>query len=454
MSKEDLKKIAGLSKEEVLAGMKAGEIMPPRKGKERQEFMDFVNKSKEDREKYLADGVPPTPTPEPPKGEEKKEPPAPPVPPEKKEEPGTPPVPPAPVDDQWYKEFGYEGPQKAKEAHKQLIDLSAKLQENINKLNAEGGKRGQEMIRLKKENEALGKEISEIKVKLAPPKVEKPVKPKKPNPSDATMYPDGRLDVKYMEDMDKYDTAMETYQEQAEAFNRQSILIEVEKKIPAPAPAPAAPVETASDGASWDKLFNQDIPEFQKRLNLVTSVPIRQINDNINVVNAADSTPEQKASAQAFLNSVPPADHETYKKVKTAIETVYDFTSGIPVSRYKTIEGGLFDNGLIGEGKLFNPVKPVQLSAAEESAARERAKQGQSGVPATPASAMAGGDKKISEYQTANEKQDRYMSLTRLYNTALNKGPSGKTAFEASPEYQEYLKLQRELIPNYKRRGN
>ena len=424
MAKEALTAIKDLSKEEVIAKIRSGELTPPRKGTERDEFFRFVDMDKEKREGFLSGQEPQAAEPQ---KEAPKEPPQEPQK-ETQEEP-------------WWKQMGYEDDLKAKEAHKNLLDLTTRLQSTVDALNAKEGKRGNELKRLTEEREKLSKELAELK---KAPEVNRPQKPVRPKPSD---YENGMLDEKYIEAKEKYDGDMDTYLDQNAEFIRETTKREILESLPKPEPVQQASTEP------WDRFFNQDIPEFQKRFNLVTTVPVRGISDAYSVVNDAKASAQDRATAQAFLKSVPENDLKAYAKVRTAVEIAYDFDTGIPQSRYKTIEGALFDNGLIGEGKEFNTVRPVQLSAEAERAARELARQKNDQTETTIAAAeMAGGDKKLSDHQTVEEKKTRYRNILTAYNNALNVGTEAGKQFERSPEWQEYLTLRKELfgkVPGY-----
>ena len=415
MSIEDLKKIGKLSKEDTLAKIRSGEIVIPPKGKDRDEFLAFVDKPIEERERVLNPVVPP---------ELKKEEKTPPVVPPKEGDKGTP-----SPSETWWKKLGYESEAKAEEAHKNLIDLSSRQQQTIDRLNATGGKQGQELKRLKEEHDKTVKALQDSKPVV---KIEKPVRPKRP---DVSKFEDGILDEKYPAALTTYETQLESYEEQREAYLTQNLIQTLKPAEVSPAPV---------DNAPWERLWNNEIPEFQKKHGLVTTIPIKQISDAYVALSGTDQT--HKTVADAFLKTVPPADLEAYNKVRVAVETAYDFSSGIPEPKYKTIEGALVDNDLIGEGKLFNAVKPVKLSAAEETAARERErlKQGQS-QSAIPASSLAGNDTNTLDVTTIGEKQKRLKELNDKYNIALNGGIEPRDQFEASTEYQEYLNLRKAL---------
>jgi hypothetical protein len=433
MAKEALVSVKDLTKEEVVAKMRSGELIPPKKGAERDEFFKFIDMSKEQREAHLS-------------GDKPANPPAPAVPP--KEEGKEPPKePPKEAPKEMWEEMGYESKEKAVEAHRSLVDLNNRLQATLDSLNAKEGKRGSEMKRLTEERDKILKEMDELK-KASAPKIEKPVKPVIPNPKN---FENGAFDEKYLEAYAKWETDMDIFTDKQATWLAEETTKRVLEKMPKPDNHDHA--EPSGD-SEWNKFFDTDIPEFQKRMNLVTSVPVRRISDAyITLDPKSAATPQERAVAQAFLKTVSQGDLDTYGKVKQAIDVAYDFESGIPHSRYKTIEGALYDNGMIGEGKMFNVVRPVQLSAEDERAARERARleKGKS-ESAIPASQAAAGDKKLSEAQSPDEDKTRYRTLTGMYNTAMNEGSAQQQRFEQSAEYQEWMTLRKKIfgkLPSY-----
>jgi hypothetical protein len=449
MAHEALQKIKDFSDKEITEKMRSGEIVPPKRGtQEREVFNRFLAMKKEEREKFLSESQSPAPPSPPKEGGEKKDeipvtPPAPPVVP-------VPPTPPEPPKKAWYEELGYENEDKAKESHKKILELNNQLQAIIDSLNSKEGKRGDQIKALTEERERLLKELGELR-KSSQPVVEKPKRPKRPNPKE---YENGMLDEKYVEAVEHYETEIEAYIEKSNEFLKESLKREISETLPKQTPQVIVEPQN-DDGALWDKLFDKDIPEFQKRYSLDTTVPIRRISDSFNVVDPkSKATPQERAIAQAFLDSVPKKDIDAYHKVRQAVEIAYDFSSGVPISRYRSIEGALYDYELIGEGKAFNVVRPVQLSAEEERSARERARlKNEKDVSAIPAFNLAGSDKKLSEYRTDDEKKARLQELLKLYNSAMSEGTAATKRFEQSQEYQELNKMRAEVfnrpLPSY-----
>lgn len=437
MAKEALEKIKTLSQEDVIKGMRAGDVIPPTDKVERDEFLKFASLPVSEKANYLmTQGTSSEGSVKPPDM----------IPPEGSAPQGqvpesimanadaTPATPPSQkVSDEWWKELGYDNTQKAAEAHKNLIDLTSKQQEAMDRLNAKEGKRGQELKRLKEDNDKLTRELSSVK-RVDVPSLTKPEKPKKPNIKE---FENGAFDEKYIEAVEKYDGELDGYLDKINDYNREVLTRDMQTKF-APPPAPKA-----VDTDSWDELFNQRIPEFQGSHGLVTTVPIKKISDCYTALNNKMASQEERALASTFLQSVPPADLAAYTKIKEAVELSFDFSTGVPLSNYRTIGGALFDMGLVGDGKKFNTVKAVPLNSAEESAARERARQQNlQTVSTVPAQSLLNSDGRVSDSFSGDEKKNRYRALLMEYNGALNSGVQQRTAFETSEKFKELTSLR------------
>lgn len=444
LSKEDYTGLKDLSQEEILEKMRKAEIEVPTKGEGRDEFLRFIAMSKEDRDKFLAGDQA-----SPPAGGEGEASSA-------STESGSSAgqqgagdtgnaEPSGSGSTDWWKELGYESAEKAMEAHKNLLDLSTKQQATIDSINAREGKRGQELKQLREEKETLSKELNELKLKTTP-KVEKPVKPKRPDPKE---FESGVYDEEYIAAMEEYHTLNERYTDQLlefERFERKQELEKLKSELTPKITETPVTEEPQGQTTAWDKLFNEDIPAFQKRFNVVTTVPIKAISDNYALLNTSKDI-AAKARARAFLQSVPEADMKIYERVKTAIEVAYDFTSGEPKARYKTIEGALVDNEMLGEGKLFHTVKPASLTPAEEKQVREtQQKKNEQAVSSIPAERLSNQDGLPTGNQTDEEKRKRLRDLTTKYNTAMNAGKAAQEQFEGSTDYQEWIKLRVEVF--------
>lgn len=444
-TREVYTQIKDLSKEEIIKKMQTEPGFVPPKGQDRDEFMRFIAMSSDERTAFLKpDGTTDTSANE--QGSAGGRIPT--------DEAGAGSVANAgETGSDWWKELGYDSEEKAKEAHKNLLDLTTNLKGTVDRLNANEGKRGSELKALREQNEALLSENSKLK-ETVKPKIEKPQKPKRPNPKD--YGEDGVFSEAYQADRDRYDDEMESYLENLAAFNR----AEVEKKVDATEEKLTKTVQSTrvetQQADEWDKLFNSDIPEFQKKFNLNTITPIRQISDCYVTINNPNATQEQKTSAQVFLKSLPKTDLDNYEKVEKAVKLKYSLDSGIPVPRYRTFEGALIDAQLLGPGKEFNNIQPSSLTPEEEIRIREeQRKKADQAVSSIPASNLANQDTQISQANTVEEKTKRLKELNLKYNVALNGGQKAKDDFERSQDYQDYIKLRQELsgrLPSYARK--
>ncbi len=429
MSKEDKEKIGSLSQQEITEKLKKGEIaLPP--VSDRNEFFTFVAKSPEERAKEIngeagQSGLPATPaesgTDEGKGGEGAT----------------TLPTTSSGEDPWWKKEFGYDSEEKVKETHKRLLETTSRLQQQIDQLNAKGGKTGQELKQLKEEKARLESELAGFRKK---PEIKKPELPKVPRPSD---YEDGLLDEKYASDLEKYNNDMATYTEnllQYSSHVTEQKIETVEEKIR------NIPKSEPSGPTGFDKMFDKEIPDFQKRFGLETTVSIRYMNDL--VVKSQSKDPVEAARAKQLMSSLTPNDVSAYNKVAQAIAVAYEgLDEGNPRLKYRTIEGALFDNDLIGDGKTFNKVKQSQLTPEQEKELIEKKrKENEQHVSAIPASSSTSQDVPPASGQTLEEKKMRYKTLVDTYNLALNRGKIAKDSFEKTPEYQEYLKLRTEIM--------
>lgn len=431
MSKEDKEKIGSLSQSEITEKIKKGELTIP--ASDKNEFFNFVAKTPEERLKEISGEVS---QPEPPAE------PAPSTPDVSKDGKGEA-ISSTPAPDKkgpwWKEEFGYDSEDKVKETHKSLLENVSRLQAQVDQLNAKGGKTGQDLKRLKDLNASLEAKVAELSKK---PEIKKPERPKRPKLSD---YEDGALDENYIKDTEKWADDMEAYEEQRYQYEEHTRRREIEtvkedfKKV---AP-PVAPPEGVSD---MDKLFDHDIPEFQKRMGLTTNVSVRAMNDAVLKSKSKDIA--VATEAKVFLNSLPPSDVQAFNKINQAVAVAYDgLSEGAPKLKYRSIEGALFDNNLLGDGKPFSYVKQTQLSPEDERAMFEKKrKENEQSVPATSAASAMGSDVPPSSGTTKEEKVKRYKDLIDSYNLALNRGPQARDQFESTPEFEEFKKLKFELF--------
>jgi hypothetical protein len=429
MSKEDKEKIGSLSQQEITEKIKKGELaLPPQS--DRSEFFTFVAKSPEERAKEISgetgqSGAPAAPAASSDSG---------------KGGEGSTVQPPASSDEDpwWKKELGYDSEEKLKETHKSLLETTQRLQTQIDQLNATGGKKGQE---LKQHKEHIAKLESELAGLRKKPEITEPVRPKKPRVAD---YEDGALDEKYIKDTEAWDDAMIEYESKRKLFDdhKQTVTIEgFEEKIRSTQKS-----EPSGVGA-MDTFFNVDVPDFQKRFGLETTVSVRYMNDL--VMKSQSKDPAEVAKANKLISELPPSDVQRYNLVNQAMAVAYEgLQEGTPKLKYRTIESALFDNDMLGDGKAFNKIKQSQLSPEDEKAMFEKKrKENEQSVGALPAAGATSRDVPPASGQTIDEKKKRLKDLVDVYNLALNRGTIAKNQFEKTPEYEEYKKLRAEIMP-------
>jgi regulator of replication initiation timing len=428
MTPEVKEKIKGKTTQEITQMIKTKEITLPSDEKERNEFLVYASKKPEERD-------PPTEKP----AESKPVAPVAPVEGTGKDNKGS------IADDtsgqKWFERLGYASAEEAETSHKKMFDLNKQLQANIDAINAREGRRGTELKNLKDENARIRKELDELKTKSTPV-LTKPEKPKRPNPKD---FDDGVLDQKYMEAREVFDIENDKYTDDLIAYER----YENQKLIDSLRPKQAeVVVEPTEEVSAWDRIFDTEIPEFQKRYGVETKASIRQISDNLNKAQGKTTNdPNEIARAQAFLDTVPSKDMENYKKIKELVMKTYDFKDSALPSKYaKGLEGAAVDHEMLGEGKPFNIVKPSSLTPDEEKRLREeQQRKNGSVVDAIPGHLNASGDGSPAVLNTPEEKVKRYRDLVAAFNTAMRLGYNQKEEFKKTPEFAEMNKLAVDL---------
>jgi hypothetical protein len=431
MTNEVKEAVKGKTTEEIKAMIKNKEIVVPANEKDRDEFLLYASKKPEERDVSVsnddpAKAVPVTPVPPAEDGH-------------KDDKDGS------IADDtsgKWWEELGHASAKEAIDSHKKIYALNQQLQTTLDNINAKEGKRGRELKELKEEKDRILKELDELKAKSTPV-VKKPTKPVRPNPKD---FDEGVLDPGYQEKRDEYTDAMEVYNEQLLAFERQENQKRIDELRTVIPKKEDTEGESTPDGAvsAWKKLYDEDIPAFQKKFGVETTVPIGLISENLNKQNGITTKDAaEMARGKAFIDSVPKRDMEIYAKVRTAVEMAYDFTSKGPVSKYaKGMETAIIDHDMLGEGKAFNIVKPTSLTPEEEKALREKKnKENESTVSPIPGSKLANGDASASSTMTKEEKTKRYKDLMDAYKVACRNGTQAMKDFEASAPYAEFKKL-------------
>jgi hypothetical protein len=394
LAKEEFLK---LSKADRLKAMKAGQFIAPKEGSpEREEFNKLMFKE---------------PAEVPPPSSEPKPAPAPVTPPIEPKPGDTPPAPPAPPAEPPKDFGGYPTMEAFVEAHNKQKTLLQQQQSIIDKINATNGKQGRELKTLQEQLADVTKKIKEQKpVEL--PDVEVVI-PARPNPSDPDKYPDGILDKKYQTDFDAYTAKLEEaarYGLTASKANR-----ELSKKVDA---FGRELEETKSfiqenkvqrvnseSQTAWDGL-SQSLNEFQKENGIAMTFSWTEINSRLLVAKDETATKEARDAAAAWINALPQADIENYKKLTPVVTTFADFSTGLPKPRFQSMKSHAFRGSLEDQGLTFQPVPPAQRPPAPQPPA--------SGVTPLSASETSSAEPKLSDLQTGNEKQNRLRELANM----------------------------------------
>jgi hypothetical protein len=323
----------------------------------------------------------------------------------------------------WFKKLGYDKPDRAIEAHNSLLQAVGETRRQIDKFNAERGRQGQELKRLREENSTLKEKVKAVE---EPPLEE-------PTPPDPDKYEDGIVDATYQADFKKY------LGEQQQYFRTsvERLKKEVAQKEETP------PTDGVADDFSTEAnkgLFEVEIPKLQKEFNLPTSVPVAEIEAALLTKDRATATPDQKVRANSFIQSLPDETKRNYMKISQAVKARYDFADGIPVQRgtYNTWAAFFIDNGLTSQ---FNAVKPAP-SDSDADGRRAVHQQESETVTPPPAEKMAGADR--LSVQSRDEKVQRLKDLSSRYREACQY-PRKRMDFEASADFAEYSKLREEL---------
>jgi hypothetical protein len=439
-TKVNFSEIKDLKKDEITLKIRSGEIKVPEKGVDRDAFLQFASAdpNSDIRNKFLTE----TPS------EEKK--------PETPEQKSTPAV---------TDEIPSEPESKAKDPAKEidpepemdddkrvesLRELISKQRQQIDKYNAERGSLGQSLKEMKEKLAALEKERSEIKKSDVPSEVSKPVRPKRPKPSD---FDEGILDDKYQAELDKYESSMEKFESDYESYldsKRPKWAEKVEEKL-----SKVDEVSTFVDASkreldsriqeeAWSEVWNKTIPEFQKEYGYETKVKPRDISDAFGVLNNASATTEQKEHAQLFIKSVPKTDLDAYEKIRIATESYYDFSSGIPKARYRSLKGCLIDTGLVD---TLGKSKKTGLTASEEKALLDsKKKQESEEATVLSGSSLSGGDDLQVEVMSSEQKKQTLATLVKEWKSAVDAGEKHARAFEASPKWATLKKLRLDVM--------
>lgn len=417
--KESLK---GLKKEEIIKKISSGEMIAPTDKTDKQEFLRLASMPPEERDLALLPTENNTGNSS--TGSDTNDP--------SKSVAGT------GSKKAWWEEDGFENEDKALENVREIRRTNAVLQETVNNVNAKEGKRGQELKSLREKVETLAREREEL-LKKAEKVVQEPVKPKRPLPKD---YEDGLMDERYNDDLIKYEEEFDAYSSAKINFEVNAKVGDVNTRIQQVHQEVEQKLNSSAQGGQGDpleKIFKEDVSSFQKKFGLEMSVDAWTINQALLNQNSTD--PVVKARAEQFVQGITPADKAKWGKITKALNSAYDFGGDAPVARYRSIEGALYDQGLLDD---YKATTSVGLTIEQEKAARELRQKQNGGTISVPSAASAANNDSLNT-GTSTQKEDeaRLKTIVTNYNLALSRGK--KTEFEASPEYQEYLGLRLKL---------
>lgn len=402
MSKIDYNSIVSLSQKEIASKVKTGELSIPDKGADRDEFQKFVAMSVEERKAMLngssGDGSGDTGA------------------------SSTPPTPPAPEPrtgastDEF---FGYPSKEAMLEAHKQLIEKQTELRKEVDKLNASGGKLGRKNQDLESELEKIRKELeAERKAKASGQPPSGGTDLSIPEPPDPEKFSAGVFDDDYQKELAKFQKDLVKVQRSIiEKSRTLEGVVEgtvkkaetVEAEIQSKREKEEAEVKTAA----WTKFWGE-IRSYQgKNKQLNTTVDIEKINEAI-LANDRDT-----------LASIPPADLEAFKKIRTLSASLADFSSGVPQLRYNSVDEMVSTNAAMWNSFMTGKPTPAPLTPAEERALIERKRQADANAVSSPNIPQGDPDQHLSEMadDVAINRLRELVAIRKVNPVKFDKGP-------------------------------
>jgi len=439
--------IKQLSKEEILAKMKAGELIPPPPGPDRKEFQEFAGKSPEERDAWLKSRAGKTPDPAPSSspdgagGEANTQ--------GKAED--------APVKDSskpqtWWEKRGYSTEEEATAAIDNLREFASKQKENFDRLNADRGKLGSRLKDL--ESELV--ELRKLKKPAEKRSIARPERPKRPKVSE---FDDGALDPKYHEAIEAYEESLGNYEVALEEYllSAKSKDPEIESRLKR--------FEETIESTNQSKVQRQvelgyeemwtEARQAQKEFGLHTSNDLKQINEVALVLDPARASlydESEKTAAKKLWSSFPEADRKAFKAMTEILAAQYDFSGSVPTKRFKSRDAALIEAGL---SEKYKKRKPTESGLTpEEIAAQQEAKRRQNDqyVSTPPSSSLQSGDP-IGPGAGSGDKE-RLLALGKKYLEATKAGAKYAEAFESGPEFKEYINLRKKItgrLPDFKR---
>jgi hypothetical protein len=339
MPKFDYATIKDLDQPAISAKIRSGEVKVPKDKEARDEFFKFASASDEDRVKMLPQQQPAA-SPEPPKPPEQSVPtPAPEAP-----------KPPEPSEPEW-KRLGYESEAEAFEALKRSRELVDEQKSTIDRFNAERGMLGRKVKELEEKVATIDKPKPPQEPSKPTPKAARPKRPVEPDPGE---FDDGVYDKKYKEARQVYLSNMEKWEDQFASWLHSESgppkeIEELTKKVDEATEfvkANRTQAATAQIASQWGAFWDKEVATLQSKFGLKTTTSPRSISDDWATLSDSTASMEMKKQAKTRLDSLPKSDHDVYAKIKQLAETRFDFSSGTPVSRYRSWEGAASDNGI------------------------------------------------------------------------------------------------------------
>jgi len=454
MTRDELEKIKGLSAEEINAKMSSGEIVIPPKGKDRDDLLRFATlpANSGERNAFLddiekVDGTPP-------EGE-------PPVAQEPQTDSGVGDTPPAPEpakegessEPKW-KQMGFDSEESALGALEKLRNSTTAQQQALDRFNAERGKTGQKLKDAQARIAEKEKELEALQAKLKENAPAPTTRPKIPALPSADDFDDGIADDGYTAALAKYRTDLSQYEASLEAYDTSiaSRLAELDTVVsdlrPKVEKATSYVSETAESSAvsavkeAWSDMWTSSkLGSFTKEFQLDTSVSPQRISDAWAVINSDSPDPGSLAVAQATVNGLSDLDKKNYTKIKQALESFYDFSTGVPRQKdYRTFKGCLSDLGLISQFKYEKPVEPTKDEQRLHDEEKLRKESEASGLPSGKEDGA-----RIEDSLTPDEKKVEYTALLTEYNTVVDSGERNATAWEATPKFKRLKELRLQL---------
>lgn len=438
------KDMIDLTPDQAKEKIRNGELQVPEAGSaDRAEFYQFLNAEpgSEERKKFLDEGDPDSGDTHPPKKDESGDTPPPDdnkedkaSPPEPPREPDEPPTPPAEdnSEDEW---AGYESKDEMVKAHRSLLDAIEKKQREVNNLRSSGGKQGRKIKDLQaqiakqtEEMERLRKTETGHSPADRSGDIQKPDKPKKPNPSD---FEDGEVDSAYEEAVAKWEKEVEGYPEKYDQYIES--LQEKNKQHADPKESGDPRVEEvyehyktekeqkeeAKQQQAWNNMWSET-STYQKSLGCETKTPLSQINEQqlILLDNTADK--EAKDAAKAFLEALPKSDLDNYKRMIPIINGMYfQGDANVPKKAYSNLQAALWDltdnTGKPLADRFKNAHEPTKnMSQEQAEKVEQNRKHKKESVAAPSADGQSSGDDRLDQPQTTAEKKTRLSELLAM----------------------------------------